>query len=79
LKIIHVITSLNRGGAEIHLLNLVSEQIKNGYKVQVVYWKKNADIIKYFKKINVSTYCLNNNIFFLKKILFLTLFFVAYD
>ena len=67
MKIIHVITSLNRGGAEIHLLNLVSEQIKNGYKVQVVYWKKNADIIKYFKKINVSTYCLNKNIFFFEK------------
>jgi hypothetical protein len=67
LKIIHVITSLNRGGAEIHLLNLVSEQIKNGYKVQVVYWKKNADLIKYFKKINVSTYCLNKNSFFFEK------------
>ena len=71
MKILHVITSLNRGGAEIHLLNLVTEQVKNGYKVQIVFWKKNADLIKYFKKINVSTYCLNQNSFFFeKKIIF---------
>ena len=71
MKILHVITSLNRGGAEIHLLNLVTEQIKNGYNVQVVFWKKNADLIKYFKKINVRTYCLNQNSFFFeKKIIF---------
>ena len=63
MRILHVITSLNRGGAEIHLLNLVSEQVKNGYKVQVVFWKKDPDLIKYFKNINVKTICLNSNIF----------------
>ena len=67
MRILHVITSLNRGGAEIHLLNLVSEQVKNGYKVQVIFWKKNANLIKFFKKINVSTYCLNKNSFFFEK------------
>lgn len=69
MKILHVITSLNRGGAEIHLLNLVSEQVRNGYKVKVIYWKKNANLIKYFKKIKVKTVCLNSNNFLFEKYL----------
>ena len=56
MKILHVITSLNRGGAEIHLLNLVSEQVRNGYEVKVIYWKKNANLIKYFKKLKLKLY-----------------------
>ena len=75
MKILHVITSLNRGGAEIHLLNLVSEQIKNGYKVNVVFWKKNADLIKFFKKIDVKTYCLNKKSFFFEKHIFFNFIF----
>ena len=75
MKILHVITSLNRGGAEIHLLNLVSEQVKNGYEVELIYWKKNANLTKYFSKLKIKTYCLNKNIFFLEKNLFINFIF----
>ena len=78
MRILHVITSLNRGGAEIHLLNLVSEQVKNGYKVQVVFWKKDPDLIKYFKNINVKTTCLNSNIFLIEKYLIMNFIFCCF-
>ncbi len=78
MKVLHVITSLNRGGAEIHLLNLVSEQIKNGYKVQVIFWKGNGKLVKYFKKLNVKSYCLNKNKFFFEKLLLLNFIFSCF-
>lgn len=39
LTIVHVITSLNRGGAENHLYQLCSRQVKSGNKVCIVYMK----------------------------------------
>ena len=36
MKICHIINSLNRGGAESHLLDLVSAQIRNDYDVKIV-------------------------------------------
>ena len=75
MRVLHVITSLNRGGAEIHLLNLVSQQVKNGYKVRVVYWKENADLLKYFSRLNIKTYCLNNNKYFVENFLIFNLLF----
>lgn len=39
LKILHVITTINRGGAENHLVSLIAEQLKQGHAVTVVYLK----------------------------------------
>ena len=36
MKICHVINSLNRGGAETHLLDLITEQNKNGYLIDLI-------------------------------------------
>lgn len=39
MKLLHVITSINRGGAENHLYDLVRTQIKSGLAVSVAYLK----------------------------------------
>ena len=36
MKICHIINSLNRGGAETHLLDLCKEQVSNGLNVEVI-------------------------------------------
>ena len=36
MLICHVINSLNRGGAETHLLDLIKEQLQNNYSLKVV-------------------------------------------
>jgi len=36
MKVCHIINSLNRGGAETHLLDLCKEQLKNGLYVEIV-------------------------------------------
>jgi len=38
-KVTHIITTLNRGGAENHLFSLIQGQIKLGYEVHVLYLK----------------------------------------
>lgn len=42
--IFHVITTINRGGAENQLLILVSEQIRLGYEVSVIYLKGEPEL-----------------------------------
>ena len=39
MKILHVITSVEPGGAEHRLLSLASGQVRRGYKVGVAYLK----------------------------------------
>ena len=36
MKICHVINTLNRGGAETHLLDLIKEQKNNGYSIDLI-------------------------------------------
>ena len=36
MKICHVINTLNRGGAETHLLDLIKEQKINGYSIDLI-------------------------------------------
>ncbi len=36
MLICHVINSLNRGGAETHLLDLIKEQLQNNYSLKIV-------------------------------------------
>jgi len=46
MKVSHVINTLNRGGAETHLLDLIKEQIKRNYEVDlIVIGPDNAGII----------------------------------
>ena len=42
--ILHVITTIDRGGAENHLLELARAQVKIGHKVSIIYLKGNADL-----------------------------------
>ena len=39
MKIIHLISSINRGGAENHLLNLALRQSKDKNKIKIIYFK----------------------------------------
>ena len=43
-SVIHVITTISRGGAENQLKVLVREQIKSGYKVEIFYLKDNPEL-----------------------------------
>ena len=43
-SIFHIITTLNRGGAENQLLVLVREQVENGFDVHVTYLKGNPEL-----------------------------------
>ena len=44
IKVLHVITTINRGGAENQLLVLVREQIKSGMEVSVLYLKGDPEL-----------------------------------
>ncbi len=39
MKVIHIITTINRGGAENHLKDLISTQVEKGYHIKVLYLK----------------------------------------
>ena len=57
-RIIHLITTIERGGAENQLLTLVREQVKIGLNVEVYYLKGNPDLKQQFEnygaKVNQS-------------------------
>ena len=50
MKIVHVISSLDRGGAENHLVSLACEQKKMGLDVAVIYLSGNNYWRAYLKK-----------------------------
>ena len=52
-KITHIITTIERGGAEKQLLTLVSEQVQSGLKVEVFFLKGKPDLKKEFEKFGV--------------------------
>jgi glycosyltransferase involved in cell wall biosynthesis len=47
-KVLHVITTINRGGAENQLVVLVREQVKNGMDVSVIYLKGEPELEQEF-------------------------------
>lgn len=51
MKILHFITTIDRGGAENHLQSLITAQIENGYEVIVVYLKGKPYWGKYYQNI----------------------------
>lgn len=59
MKIIHFITSIDKGGAETHLYSLIKKQIKNQNIVFVVYLKGNGYWKKYLNKIGVKVFKFN--------------------
>lgn len=56
MKIFHVITTINRGGAENHLLDLALYQKKNGHDVFVLYLKGNSYWKKKFEEAHVKIF-----------------------
>lgn len=54
VKIFHVITTINRGGAENHLLELVSHQVGQGFEVAVAYLKGNGYWSTAFRSLGVQ-------------------------
>jgi glycosyltransferase involved in cell wall biosynthesis len=56
INVLHFITTIERGGAENHLQSLISAQIKNGYKIRVVYLKGKPYWKKYYESIGCDVY-----------------------
>ena len=63
IKIIHLISSINRGGAENHLFNLALKQSEDKNKVKIIYFKGDGYWSKFYKKkkIEIFKYKLHNN------------------
>ena len=61
--IVHLITSIDKGGAETHLYSLIKKQIENKNKVYVVFLKGNGYWKNFLNKIGVKVFKLsfNNN------------------
>jgi glycosyltransferase involved in cell wall biosynthesis len=53
-KVIHIITTLERGGAEKQLLILAEEQVIQGLDVEVIYLKGSPDLVPEFEKLGVK-------------------------
>ena len=63
-KVVHVITTISRGGAENQLLILAREQVRNGWHVSIVYLKDTPELINDFKDLGVEvvTDCANHSV-----------------
>ena len=74
-KVTHLITTIERGGAEKQLLTLASEQVQSGIKVEVIFLKGKPELKKEFEEsgINVNKLLTGKNflhqIFLLSKYL----------
>jgi glycosyltransferase involved in cell wall biosynthesis len=53
-KVIHLITTIERGGAEKQLLTLASEQVQSGLKVEVIFLKGKPELKKEFEESGVE-------------------------
>lgn len=80
MKILHVITTVERGGAENQLLVLIREQIKSGKEVQVIYLKGKPDLTDLLVSSGARVHSQFSNINFLKQLLKLkTIFHENFD
>jgi glycosyltransferase involved in cell wall biosynthesis len=67
VQVIHIITTIDRGGAEKQLLTLVRQQVRNGKNVTIVYLKGNGELLSDFKDAGaVIDSSLANRHFFLR-------------
>ena len=71
-KVTHVITTIERGGAEKQLLTLASEQVQSGLKVEVIFLKGKSELKKEFEESGVEVNKLLVGKSFLKQISLLT-------
>jgi len=71
-KITHLITTIERGGAEKQLLTLVIEQVQSGLKVEVFFLKGRLDLKNEFEKSGVEVNNLLVGKSFLKQIFLLS-------
>jgi len=71
-KIIHLITTIELGGAEKQLLTLASEQVKSGLKVEVFFLKGKSDLKNEFKESGVEVNNLLVGKSFLKQVYLLS-------
>ncbi len=55
-KVFHVITTINRGGAENQLLVLVREQVKIGLDVHVLYLKGEPELEEDFRRVGATVH-----------------------
>ena len=67
-KITHLITTIERGGAEKQLLTLTSEQVQSGIKVEVIFLKGKPELKKVFEESGVEVNQLLAGKNFLKQI-----------
>ena len=67
-KVTHLITTLERGGAEKQLLTLASEQVQSGLKVEVIFLKGKPELKKEFEESGVEVNKLLVGKSFLKQI-----------
>ncbi|HEX67912.1 MAG TPA: glycosyltransferase, partial [bacterium] len=59
MKILHLITTLDLGGAERHLYFLVRETIRKGYQIEVAYLKGQGKMEPFFRKLGVKVFPLH--------------------
>lgn len=59
MKVIHLISSLDKGGAETQLVELINHQLKQNIEIEVCYLKGNSYWVDYLKKKNINCYFLN--------------------
>ena len=71
-KVTHLITTIERGGAEKQLLTLTSEQVQSGLKVVVLYLKGKSDLRNEFEESGVEVNDLLVGKSFLKQIFLLS-------
>ena len=67
-KVTHLITTIERGGAEKQLLTLASEQVQSGLKVEIFFLKGKSDLKKEFEESGVEVNSLLVEKSFLKQI-----------
>ena len=67
-KVTHLITTIERGGAEKQLLTLASEQVQSGIKVEVIFLKGKPELKKEFEESGVEVNQLLVGKSFLKQI-----------
>ena len=71
-KVTHLITTIERGGAEKQLLTLASEQVQSGIKVEVIFLKGKPELEKEFEESGVEVNKLLAGEGFLKQIFLLS-------
>ena len=66
MRILHVITTIDRGGAENQLLTLVRQQVKSGHKVEVIPLKGKLELFESFKTLGceINAQLANENFLF---------------